>query len=151
MNAPSKIAVATAPHRPRAVPPARSAGATSTSAEVAGGRGQASDWHRRPQARAVLENIDPADFRCGIAGNIWGSLFDKTELRPVTPAAWAVYDRLENLRRGAVTAEVGCTFEATQCPYDETRAARWLDLIGSIPDVSEVIAAELASRAGGAA
>lgn len=41
MNAPSKIAVATAPHRPRAVPPARSAGATSTSAEVAGGRGQA--------------------------------------------------------------------------------------------------------------
>ena len=34
-------AVATAPHRPRAVPPARSAGATSTSAEVAGGRGQA--------------------------------------------------------------------------------------------------------------
>ena len=42
MNAPAKIpAVATTPSRLRAVPSARVPGATSTSAEVAGGRGQA--------------------------------------------------------------------------------------------------------------
>lgn len=143
-------AVATTPHRPRAAPlSARIAGATPGLAEVASEPGKAHEWHRSPKARAILAQIGPADVRRDKADSIWGSLFDKTELRPLSEAAWDAYERLKALRIAAVDAELGHTFAATQSPYNEARATRWLDLYASVPEVAEVVAEELAGRKAG--
>lgn len=124
-----------------------SSGAPATSADAACGRGQAHLWHRTDKARAILASLTADDVRTDKAPNLWGSLFDKTELRPLTEAAWDAYERLEALRKAAVDAELGHTFEQTQRPvFNEARCNRWLDLWGSLPEVAAVVAEELASR-----
>lgn len=134
---------------PTAVPAAllpSASGAPATSAKAAIGRGKAHHWHRTDKARAILASLTADDVRTDRAPNLWGSLFDKTELRPLTEAAWDAYEQLKQLRKAAVDAELGHTFEQTQRPFNEARCCRWLDLYASLPEVAEVVADELASR-----
>ncbi len=104
----------------------------------------AKDWHRKPQARAILSRLREAEFR---RGERLGVLDDGDTYFPLTERARRYAERLDALRREAVTAQLGYNFTQAQEPYDAARTKAWCGLLISIPTVFEVLCAEFAAQA----
>ena len=108
----------------------------------------AAHWHQTPQARALIARLSPGEV---IERRRPGIPADFTIMLGRTDQAVSTLTALEELRAVAPVIELGYDFASTQQPYDEDRVNRFIDCMGTAPDVRSVVLAAFRERIGEAA
>lgn len=108
----------------------------------------AKDWHRTPQARAIIARLREAEFR--LATRICIPV-DEVAYAPLTDRAARHIERLEAIRRCATNAELGYTYSSVSGggmglpvgevagPYDAAKSRAWIEHWEATPSVSDAL------------